>query len=35
MKIIITASGLGKRFYDVGFKTPKYQIVANGHSLFY
>jgi choline kinase len=35
MKIIITAAGLGKRFYELGFITPKYQIIANGHSLFY
>jgi choline kinase len=35
MKIIVTASGGGRRFYDSGFQTPKYKIIANGHSLFY
>lgn len=33
MKLIITAAGLGSRFFNEGFKLPKYLIKANGKTL--
>lgn len=35
MKIIITAAGLGNRFYNIGINKPKYKIIAKNKSLFY
>ena len=35
MKIIITAAGRGKRFYDFGINKPKYMIYAKHKPLFY
>ncbi|WP_454752340.1 glycosyltransferase family 2 protein [Cupriavidus necator] len=32
--IVITMAGRGSRFYDAGYKHPKYEIVAHGRSLF-
>jgi dTDP-glucose pyrophosphorylase len=32
--IVITMAGKGSRFYDAGYKVPKYQIMAHGKSLF-
>ena len=34
-KIVITAAGSSKRFKNQGINIPKYEIIANGHSLFY
>lgn len=34
MTIIITMAGLGKRFHDVGYQVPKYQIQVKGKTLF-
>lgn len=34
MQIVITMAGLGTRFKKVGYKEPKYQIMAKGKSLF-
>ncbi len=34
MNIIITMAGRGKRFWDVGFDIPKYQIKAGDRTLF-
>jgi choline kinase len=34
MKIIITMAGFGKRFSDVGYNIPKYEIVVKGKTLF-
>ncbi len=34
MKVIITMAGLGSRFKAIGIEKPKYQIVANGKSLY-
>ena len=33
--VVITMAGMGQRFRDVGYKVPKYQIEAHGHTLFY
>ena len=33
--IVITMAGRGSRFYEAGYKVPKYEIEAHGHSLFY
>lgn len=33
--IVITMAGRGSRFYQAGYKVPKYEIQAHGHSLFY
>jgi dTDP-glucose pyrophosphorylase len=33
--IVITMAGRGSRFYQAGYKEPKYAIHAHGHSLFY
>ena len=35
MKIIVTAAGRGKRFYDFGINKPKYMIYARHKPLFY
>lgn len=35
MTIVITMAGLGSRFRKAGYTVPKYQIVVNGHTLFY
>ena len=35
MKIIITAAGSGSRFKNQGIKKEKYQIIANGKTLFF
>lgn len=32
--IVITMAGRGSRFYEAGYKQPKYEILAHGHSLF-
>lgn len=32
--IVITMAGRGSRFYDAGYKVPKYEIMAHGRSLF-
>lgn len=32
--IVITMAGRGSRFYDAGYRVPKYEIEAHGHSLF-
>lgn len=32
--IVITMAGRGSRFYDAGYRVPKYEIQAHGHSLF-
>lgn len=34
-QIVITMAGFGRRFLDVGYLQPKYQIEAHGHSLFF
>lgn len=33
--LVITMAGRGSRFQKAGFTQPKYEIVVNGHSLFY
>lgn len=33
--VVITANGLGTRFQKKGFSTPKYLLIAKGHTLFY
>lgn len=35
MTIVITMAGLGSRFKKAGYTVPKYEIVVNGHTLFY
>lgn len=32
--IVITMAGRGSRFYEAGYKVPKYEIMAHGKSLF-
>lgn len=32
--IVITMAGRGSRFYDAGYKVPKYEIIAHDRSLF-
>lgn len=34
LNIVITMAGRGSRFYDAGYKRPKYEILAHGRSLF-
>lgn len=34
LNIVITMAGRGSRFYDAGYKTPKYEIMAHERSLF-
>lgn len=34
INIVITMAGRGSRFYDAGYTMPKYEIVAQGRSLF-
>lgn len=34
MTVVITMAGIGKRFRDAGYEIPKYQIPANGKTLF-
>lgn len=34
LNIVITMAGRGSRFYDAGYKVPKYEIKAHGRSLF-
>lgn len=34
MKVIITMSGLGSRFSEIGIKIPKYKIIAKNKSIF-
>ncbi|SJZ85231.1 glycosyltransferase family 2 protein [Pantoea eucalypti] len=34
LNIVITMAGRGSRFYDAGYKTPKYEIIAHERSLF-
>ncbi|WP_218068005.1 glycosyltransferase family 2 protein [Candidatus Thiosymbion oneisti] len=34
MNIVITMAGRGSRFYEAGYKVPKYEIMAHGRSLF-
>ena len=34
LNIVITMAGRGSRFYDAGYKVPKYEIIAHDHSLF-
>jgi hypothetical protein len=34
INIVITMAGRGSRFYAAGYKQPKYEIEAHGHSLF-
>ena len=35
LNIVITMAGRGSRFYDAGYKVPKYEIMAHERSLFY
>ena len=35
MKIIITMAGKSSRFFSLGIKKPKYELIANGQTLFY
>jgi len=34
INVVITMAGRGSRFYDAGYKVPKYEIVAHERSLF-
>lgn len=34
LNIVITMAGRGSRFYEAGYKVPKYEIMAHGRSLF-
>jgi len=34
LNIVITMAGRGSRFFDAGYVVPKYEIIANGRSLF-
>lgn len=34
MNIVITMAGRGSRFYEAGYKVPKYEIIAHDRSLF-
>lgn len=34
LSVVITMAGSGSRFYQAGYKEPKYEIIANGKSLF-
>ncbi len=34
LNIVITMAGRGSRFYDAGYKVPKYEIIAHKRSLF-
>lgn len=34
MNVVITMGGLGKRFREVGYDIPKYEIIVNGKTLF-
>lgn len=34
INIVITMAGRGARFYEAGYKVPKYEIMAHGRSLF-
>jgi dTDP-glucose pyrophosphorylase len=34
INVVITMAGRGSRFYDAGYKVPKYEITAHGRSLF-
>lgn len=35
MNVVITMAGLGRRFREVGYNCPKYEIVTHGKTLFY
>ena len=34
LNVVITMAGRGSRFYDAGYKVPKYEIMAHERSLF-
>lgn len=34
INVVLTMAGRGSRFYDAGYKVPKYEIMAHGRSLF-
>jgi len=34
LNVVITMAGRGSRFYEAGYVVPKYEIMANGRSLF-
>lgn len=35
MNMVITMAGMSKRFFDAGYKIPKYMLKAHGKTLFY